>query len=304
MEKAISVLVVGATGYLGMEICRQLTSAHNHQVKGLVRTSSDPSKVSQLHQMGVETITGDMKDPDSLDTAFMDVDVVISTASSTISRSEGDSIEAVDEIGQLNVIDAAIDSGVNQLIYISFPESQHQSPLQDAKRKVEQYLVESGLVYTILRPTVFMEVWLGPVIGFDYPNYKATIFGEGKNKISWIALKDVATFAVLSVANPEAYNTKVNLGGPEGLSPLECVRIFEEQSGRPFQLEFVPEEALHMQKDNSTDALQQSFAALMLMYAEGSEIDMKDTIRKFPVQLTSVREYSRQVVPRKLSASI
>ncbi|MBK8551271.1 MAG: hypothetical protein IPL53_09515 [Ignavibacteria bacterium] len=44
-------------------------------------------------------------------------------------------------------------------------------------------------------------------MGFDYPNAKATIYGEGKNKTSWIAIKDVASFAAASLDNPAAKNS-------------------------------------------------------------------------------------------------
>src|SRR6266487_6999048 len=117
--KNLSVMVVGATGFLGMEICRQLI-ASKRKVKALVRTSSDPTKVRALQQMGVETVTGDIKDVASLNNAFKEVGAVISTASSTFSRQEGDTIESVDDAGQLNVIEAAKNAGVKQFIFISF----------------------------------------------------------------------------------------------------------------------------------------------------------------------------------------
>src|SRR5262245_65755651 len=82
--KNLTVLVVGATGVLGVEVCRQLAAAAK-KVKGLVRTSSQKEKVDGLHELGVETITGDMKDPQSLYQAFQNVDAIISTATSTIS---------------------------------------------------------------------------------------------------------------------------------------------------------------------------------------------------------------------------
>src|SRR5262249_25413137 len=88
-----TVLVVGATGVLGMEVCRQLAAVK--KTKALVRTSSQKEKVNGLHEPGVETITGDMKDPQSLYQAFQNVDAIISTATSTISHQEGDSIETV-----------------------------------------------------------------------------------------------------------------------------------------------------------------------------------------------------------------
>ena len=286
-----TVLVAGATGFLGSEICRQLRSK-NKNVKGLVRSSSDPNKVAQLKELGVETIEGDLKNKDSLENAFQGVSAIISTVSSTLSRQEGDSIQTVDDEGQNNLIDAAITAGVSQFVYISFCGMPGEYPLQTAKRKVEKHLAESGLNYTILQPTYFMEVWLSPLLGFDYPNAKATIYGEGKNKVSWIAIKDVASFAVASLDNPAAKNKIIELGGPEALSPLEVVDIFEATNGKKFELQFVPEEALRAQRDGAQDPLSESFAALMLGVVKGSEIDMKNTIDLFPIQQTSVNDYA------------
>jgi uncharacterized protein YbjT (DUF2867 family) len=286
-----TILVAGATGYLGSEICRQLISK-NKNVKGLVRATSDANKVSQLKASGVETVEGDLKDKVSLENALHGVSAVISTVSSTLSRQEGDSIQTVDDEGQINLIDAVVNAGINQLIYISFCEL-GESPLQNAKRKVEKHLAESGLNYTILQPTYFMEVWLSPALGFDYPNAKATIYGEGNNKISWIAIKDVASFAVAALDNPAAANKIIELGGPEALSPLEAINIFETTKGAKFELQFVPKEALTAQRDAAQDPLSESFATLMLGVVNGSEIDMKNTLDDFPIQLTSVIDYAK-----------
>ena len=131
-------------------------------------------------------------------------------------------------------------------------------------------------------------------MGFDYPNAKATIYGEGKKQVSWIAIKDVASFAVASLDNPAAKNKVIELGGPEALSPLEVVTVFEASQGKKFELQFVPEEALKAQKDGAQDSLSESFAALMLGVANGSEIDMRNTTDVFPVQLTSVADYAER----------
>lgn len=154
----------------------------------------------------------------------------------------------------------------------------------------------SGMTYTILRPSVFMEVWLSPVLGFDYPNARATLYGEGERKISWISLADVAEFAVRSLESPAARNATLELGGPEALSPREVVRIFEEASGRSFELQIVPEEALRAQGAQATDSLQKAFAALMLAYAAGDPIPMEETLRTYPVALRSVRDYAREAL--------
>lgn len=285
-------LVVGATGLLGSEICRQL-AAKGKPVRALVRSTSDPHKVAQLKNLGITTVQGDLKDRASLDTACKGITTVISTASSTFSRQEGDSIESVDLQGQLNLVAAAKAAKVGQFVLISFPPIAAEFPLQTAKRTVEAALIDSGLTYTIWQPTYFMEVWLGPAVGFDTANAKAQIYGSGEKKISWISSKDVANFAVTSLDMAAARNAVIELGGPEALSPLEVVKIFETVQNRKFDVQHVPEEALREQRKTATDSLQQSFAVLVLSYTEGKVIDMKQTLETFPVRLTSVKDYAR-----------
>src|SRR5947208_2630500 len=102
----IMILVVGATGFLGSEICRRLIE-RGEAVRGLVRETSDSATVAHLRTLGVETVVGDLRDRDSLDAACRGVDTVVSTATTTRSRQPGDSIEATDEAGQLDLVDAA-----------------------------------------------------------------------------------------------------------------------------------------------------------------------------------------------------
>lgn len=287
--------VVGATGLLGGEICR-LLAAEGKPVKALVRPTSDHDKVTQLESTNIQVVRGDLKDRSSLDAACEGTTAVISTASATLSRQEGDSIQTVDLEGQLNLIDAAREANSSQFVLISFPQVDVEFPLQTAKRKVEEHLKASGLTYTILQPSIFMEIWLSATLGFDVANARAQIYGSGENKMSWISYKDVAKFAVAALDNPEARNAEIKLGGPEALSPLEVVRLFEELKGQKFEVQFTSEEALKEQKEKATDPLQQSFAGLMLYYSRGDVIEMQKTLHKFPVQLTSVRDYARASV--------
>jgi uncharacterized protein YbjT (DUF2867 family) len=293
------ILVVGSTGFLGSEICSRLTS-QGKKVRGLVRATSNPDRVAALNGWDVETVMGDLRDPGSLVKACQGVDTVFSTATTTISMQPGDSIPVTDQQGQLNLVKAATDQGVQNFIFISYSKNVDAgitpSPLTVAKRAVELAVMDSGMMYTILRPSDFMEVWLSPAIGFDYPNAKATIYGEGHARISFISLGDVAQFAVESLEKEAAHNQIIELGGPAALSPLEAVRIFESASGKSFELQFVPAAALKAQIEGATDPLQKSFASLMLSLANGDEVDTSLEKRLFSFPLTSVEEYARRVL--------
>jgi NADH dehydrogenase len=284
-------LIVSGTGALGLETCR-LLAARGDPIRALVRATSNPDKTVELKGLGAELATGDLKDPASLMAACKGVGTVISTATSVHSHETGDSIDTVDRQGQLALVEAAEAAGVKHFVLISFPPVDIEFPLQSAKRAVEDRLRRSRMSYTILQPTCFMEVWLSPALGFDPANGKATIYGPGINKTSWISYRDVARCAVAALNNPRAVNATIELGGPDALSPLEVVRAAEEAMGKPVVVQHVPEEVLRSQHAAATDLLQKSFAGLMLYYAAGDVIDMTEARRALSVErLTSVREY-------------
>ena len=91
------ILVVGATGFVGQRVARQLAS-QGKQVRALARPEANASKVAALGPE-IEIVRGDLKDPASVSKACEGVDTVITTASATISRGAGDSIDTVDREG-------------------------------------------------------------------------------------------------------------------------------------------------------------------------------------------------------------
>ena len=101
------ILVVGSTGLLGSEICRRLR-ARGKQVRALARRTADRGRLKTLETSGCQMAWGDLKDAASLARACMGIEAVISTASSTLSRQEGDSIESVDRLGQIALVQAEV----------------------------------------------------------------------------------------------------------------------------------------------------------------------------------------------------
>jgi uncharacterized protein YbjT (DUF2867 family) len=288
------VLVVGATGLVGSEVCQRLRR-RGESVRALVRPTSSKEKVEALRSSGVELCVGDLKDSQSIVAACRGVNAVISTASSTLSRQPGDSIESVDRDGQLNLVKAAKDAGADRFLLVSFRRPPGISfPLADAKREVENAV--ANLNFTVIQASWFMEVWLSPALGFDYADAAARIYGPGTKPISWVSFRDVAEICAVALRHPAAERSTIEFGGPEALSPLEVVARFENIGGRPFRLEHVPEQALLAQFEGATDSLQKSFAALMLGYLRGDAMNMAPVVDTYGIKLTTIDEYARTVL--------
>jgi uncharacterized protein YbjT (DUF2867 family) len=289
------ILVVGSTGLVGGEICAQLKK-QKMPFSVLVRKDSNADKVKALKKLGAEIVVGDLKDPVSLAAACAGIEKVISTASCTFSMREGDGIETVDRQGQLNLVEAAKNAKVKRFVFISFIDNpENPFPLSAAKRDVEHALEKSGMNWSSLQASYFMEIWLSPALGFNYPQSQARIYGSGTKKLSWISYKDVARLAVSALSNNYADNCVCQIGGPRPLTPNRVVKIFEKAHGTSFTLENLPKNALKKQKKAATNPLEESFAGLMIQYADGDNMDMKDIQKQVGFKLTSVQKYATAV---------
>lgn len=293
------ILIVGSTGTVGRSVAQKLHT-RGKDVRALVRPGAAQEKRKPLEVAGIPLVPGDLKDPAALRAACEGVTTVISTASATISRGEGDTIESVDRDGQLSLVDAARAAGVRHFIYLSFSGNMAiPSPLHDAKRRVEQRLKESGMLYTILRPSVFMEVWLSPHAGFDPLGGRVRIFGTGEAPVSVISSSDVAEYLAACVDNPAVHDQVIELGGPDSVSFNAVVSLFERAIGRSVERQFVPEAALEQQLAAAVDPLQKTLAALALGVARGDAIDSSDALAKARIRLTPVSAYVERVVGRE-----
>jgi uncharacterized protein YbjT (DUF2867 family) len=298
------ILVVGATGLLGFEICRQLREGR-HEARSLVRTPS-AGRVAELAAIGAHLVKGDLKAPASIRTACTGASVVVSTATATSRKGLGDTIESVDRDGQLTLVRAAADAGVRRFVYVSAAPNRANCPFLRYKREVESAVRASGMEWVILQPTAFMDVWLSPAMGWDLKHGRARVFGGGEARTSYIAVSDVAAFGVLAATRRDLVNRALILGGPEALSPLDIVAICERLTGRTFKVQHVPLGVLR-----TVSLLLRPFdtrmSSLMAMGAaaamHGDAIEMAPVLGEWPVPLTSVREYVERVVGRVSAAT-
>jgi NADH dehydrogenase len=294
----VTTLVVGGTGFLGSQVCRELAS-QGKPVAAMVRDADNASKVGPLLDAGVRVVQGDLKDPASVGQACQGMEAVVSTASASISHQQGDNITSVDRDGQMALIDAAKGAGVSRFVFISFSSNlTTEAPLTTAKRDVERHLADSGVPYTILRCGFLMEIMVNPLVGFDAANGTAVVYGSGETGLSLVSIDDVARMVALCLERPETAGTTIDFGGPEVVTQHEIVHIFEDVSGRPFEVQHVPEEGLVAQWEQAEDPLGKSLGALMVDYARGDTIDMGDTLSQFPLTLSTVRDYATKVLAR------
>ncbi|MBK5258400.1 MAG: SDR family oxidoreductase [Thermoanaerobaculia bacterium] len=214
-------LVVGSTGLLGRMITLGLLE-RGLPVRSLLRGDASIA--------GVESVRGDLKDPSSLEKAMHGITTVITSATSA-QRGGDDNVSSVDDAGNRSLIDAAKRAGVSRFIFISAAAVDEASPvpLFAAKARVEKHLRDSGMEWTIVAPHAFMDVWfpllIGSAIGSGQP---VSLIGGGKRRHSFIAVEDVARFAVAAVGNPAARNLRIVIGGPEALSFQDVVRQSSE----------------------------------------------------------------------------
>src|SRR6476646_8108778 len=232
------ILIVGATGLLGSEICRRLRE-RGRDVRALVR--ADSPREFMLRGFGVEIATGDLRDRASLVAACRDVDAVISTATAMGAKDRGLTLNEIDRKGQLRLVDVARQSGVRTFVYLSLsPNLGPGAALVRYKREVERAVRLSGMRWTIIQPTAYMEVWLGPQLGWNHVAGRAIVFGSGKHPVPWISVGDVAEHAVRALDDPRLANVDLPLGGPQMLTPREVVGIFAQASGRRYSTRHVP----------------------------------------------------------------
>jgi len=128
-----------------------------------------------------------------------------------------------------------------------------------------------------------------------------TVLSTGDAKVSYISVPDVVAFALVVAGKPSHPSAILEMGGPEPLSQLDAIGIFERTLARKVELDQVPVATLEEQH-RSSDPLQKTFAALMIGYAQGDLIPgAAETARRYGVTLHSVSDYA--AIFRKAAAA-
>ena len=291
------ILVVGATGLLGGEICRRLRE-RNLPVRALVRAGSP--KAVELSSLGVEVSTGDLRNDADVEKACAGVATVISTATAMGSKDKSLRLRDVDYTGQLRLLDAARRGGAQRYVFISAaPALSSDAPLIRYKRLVEAAIRASSMRWTNLQPAAFMEVWLGEPLGWDTTAGKAMMFGPGDNPMNFVSIHDVAELAIRCLDDPRFHDVDVPVGGPEAITPLQVRAIFERLSGRRWTTRHVPLLLLRSLRP-FVARFNEAAASGMAMGADTHASHIRDLSLQgqLGVELTTVEQYAERVLRR------
>ena len=225
------VLVTGATGFVGRRVVREL-QAHHHDVRCLVHT---PGRERLFPDRSVEVHYGSIFDRPALTEAFYHVDAVIHLVG-IIRETRSTSFDQVHREGLVNVITVASEANIKHLLHVSAigatnnPEYAYLS----SKWRGEQELIESGLPYTIFRPSVMFgegDEFVNSLAGMLRSAPVMPIIGSGRNRFQPIAVEDVAKCLALSVGREDLKDRTIELGGPEQLSYNEMVSVVARTLG-------------------------------------------------------------------------
>jgi dihydroflavonol-4-reductase len=216
----MSIVVTGATGHVGANLVRALV-AQGSFPRCLVHVSS-----KAIDGLPVETVHGDVGDPDSLCRAFQGADIVYHLAARiSLSMDDWPALESVNVAGTRNVVDACLRTGVRRLVHFSSIHALVQEPLSvpvDESRP----LVDSRRYppYDLSKAAADMEVRRGIERGLDaviiYPtaiigpyDYQPSHFGEALQLIAgrklpalvsggfdWVDVRDVVAGALAAGA--------------------------------------------------------------------------------------------------------
>lgn len=313
-----TTLVVGATGQLGTATVRHLLQ-QGMPVRAMVRRAEDRER---FEKWGAEPCIADLTDPQSTTTACNGVAAVIATASAAIPSRPGDTFERVERQGYRNLLRAAKQNGVRKFIYTSALQTRFEPVLFRLKRETERLIQASGLPHVILRADAFMDVafaMMGSSIpirgaenatvlrpfGFSRNHFAkiagsierdhvAMVPGDGTLRHAFLSIDDVVRY--LAAALDPAHEGMYDIAGPEAISPLQVVEIYERLLGVRLRVKKTPAWVFRAM-GTLLSPFQPAAANLMqINYVTATEESAPhpETARRFGIRLTSAGEFLEQ----------
>ena len=240
------IFVAGATGYIGQHLARELV-ARGHQVVCLVRRhsgiagSNGPEQVRQT-LAGCEVRIGEVTDSASLQADGFRGEQFDAVVSCLASRTGGiEDSWRIDYQATRQLLDASLDSGASQFLLLSaICVQKPRLAFQQAKLRMEQELMASGINWCIVRPTAFFKSLAGQVEAVKRGK-PFIVFSPGTAACKPIAEADLAAFMADCLQEPSRQNRILPIGGPgAALTARQCGALLFELTGRRPRFRQVP----------------------------------------------------------------
>jgi uncharacterized protein YbjT (DUF2867 family) len=221
-KDAETILVGGATGRQGSAVVDELL-ARGYRVRALTR-KPEGKKALGLQAKGVEVVQGNYADQVSLLAAMQGIErMFFYSGFSRNEVAEGN-----------NVISAAREAGIRQLVYSSGAAAAPENGIKGAaKMQVELALVDSGVPYTVFRPVAFME-------NFDRQKKRFIKSGivdsrDPDRMLYFIAIPDIGFFVGEAFEHPQQWlNKAMNIAGDK-MTVGGMVNTFSNVMGRDIE---------------------------------------------------------------------
>jgi uncharacterized protein YbjT (DUF2867 family) len=248
------VIITGATGTIGRHLVREL---HEQGVtfRAVVRD------MGKGRELGCDLVLGDFSRPDSLPTAFRGAEALFlnSSASPEIAAQ------------QTAAIAAAKLAGVQRIVKVSALGAQAGSRMALGRwhAEVEQALRVSGLGWTILQPTYFMQNFLDSAASIKAEGAIYGAFGEGR--VPFVDAADIAAVGVAALSGAGHESKTYVLTGGEPLTQAEVAEKIGKAIGKPVRYADlpVPDAIAGMIAAGLPDWLANDLGVLMAFFATG-----------------------------------
>ena len=233
----MKIFLTGSTGFVGKRVLNDLLEK-NYQVRCLARQGAE-QKLASYQAKGVDVVRGDVTDLNSLDGKLAGCDAVINLVG--IIRSfpgKGITFEKMHYEGTANLVNAAKSQGVRRFLQMSSlgARPNAKTPYLQTKYRAEECVRNSGLEYTIFRPSIIF----GP--GDSFVNLFANMFrrqqfvpvvGNGKYQLQPVSVENVSKGFINSLERSDTIGKCFDVGGPERLEFDAIIDAIGETLGLP-----------------------------------------------------------------------
>lgn len=227
-----NILVTGATGQQGGSLARLLLQK-KHKVYALTRSKDTPSSAIQdLVNRGANIVRGDLNDPDSLEHVVKDIESIF-----LMGTPFEDGIEGEIRRGKL-VADIAKENKIEHLVYSSVVNADKNTgiPHFESKYKVEQYIDNLGIPYTIIGPTFFMENLLDPWLRQALQQGQLALPLSPSTILQQISVQNIAEFSAMVIESLERFLGKRIDIASDKVTGQKATEIFSNVLGHEIKI--------------------------------------------------------------------